>query len=110
MCCAWVLSRSVKSDSLQSLASPSDPMDCSPPGSSVHGDSPGNNTGVGCHALLTGLPNPGIEARCPTLYVDSLLPELPPKLEWVAYPFFGGTAQSRNQTGVSGIVDEFFTS
>ena len=28
------------------------PMDCSPPGSSVHGDSLGENTGVGCHALL----------------------------------------------------------
>ena len=27
-------------------------MDCSPPGSSVHGDSTGKNTGVGCHALL----------------------------------------------------------
>ena len=26
--------------------------DRSPPGSSVHGDSPGKNTGVGCHALL----------------------------------------------------------
>ena len=31
-----------------------DPMDCSPPGSSVHGDSPGKNTGVVCHALLQG--------------------------------------------------------
>ena len=31
-----------------------DPMDCSLPGSSVHGDSPGNNSGVGCHALLQG--------------------------------------------------------
>ena len=30
------------------------PMDGSPPGSSVHGDSPGKNTGVGCHALLQG--------------------------------------------------------
>ena len=29
-----------------------DPMDCSLPGSFVHGDSPGKNTGVGCHALL----------------------------------------------------------
>ena len=29
-----------------------DPMDCSPLGSSAHGDSPGKNTGVGCHALL----------------------------------------------------------
>ena len=28
-----------------------DPMDCSVPVSSVHGDSPGKNTGVGCHAL-----------------------------------------------------------
>ena len=31
------------------------PMDHSPPGSSVHGDSPGNTTGVGCHALLHGI-------------------------------------------------------
>ena len=31
------------------------PMDCSPPGSSVHGDSPGKNTGVDCHALLQGI-------------------------------------------------------
>ena len=27
-----------------------DPMDCSPPGSFVHEDSPGKNTAVGCHA------------------------------------------------------------
>ena len=31
------------------------PVDCSPPGSSVHGDSPGKNTGVGRHALLQGI-------------------------------------------------------
>ena len=30
----------------------SDPMDCSLPGSSVHGNSPGKNTGVGSHFLL----------------------------------------------------------
>ena len=29
-----------------------DPLDCSPPGSSVHGDSPSKNIGVGCHSLL----------------------------------------------------------
>ena len=29
-----------------------DPMDCSLPGSSVPGESPGKNTGVGCHCLL----------------------------------------------------------
>ena len=32
-----------------------DPLGCSPPGSSVHGDSPGKNTGVVCHALLQGI-------------------------------------------------------
>ena len=30
-------------------------MDCSLPGSSVHGDSPGKNNGVSCHALLQGI-------------------------------------------------------
>ena len=40
-------------------------MDCSPPGFSVHGDSPGNNTGFGCHALLqVDLSNPGIGISC----------------------------------------------
>ena len=32
--------------SLQSHLTHYDPMDCSPPGSSVHGDSPGKNIGV----------------------------------------------------------------
>ena len=41
------------------------PMNCSPPGSSVHGDSPGKNTGVGCYAFLqeifpTQRSNPGL--------------------------------------------------
>ena len=31
------------------------PMDYSPPGSSVHGDSPGKNTKVGGHVLLQGI-------------------------------------------------------
>ena len=31
------------------------PMDSSPPGFSVHGDSPGKNTGVGCCFLLQGI-------------------------------------------------------
>ena len=30
------------------------PMDCISPGSSVHGISPGKNTGVGCHSFLWG--------------------------------------------------------
>ena len=32
-----------------------DPMDHSPPGSSVHGDSPGKNPGMGCNTLLQGI-------------------------------------------------------
>ena len=28
-------------------------MDCSPPGSSVRGDSPGKNSGVGCHFVIS---------------------------------------------------------
>ena len=41
-----------------------DPMDCSPSGSSVHGDSPGKNTGVGCHAPLQGIfPTEGLNPR-----------------------------------------------
>ena len=41
--------------SLQLCPTLFDPMDCSPPGSSIHGNSPGKNTGVGCHALLQGI-------------------------------------------------------
>ena len=39
----------------QSVMSDCDPMDHSPPGTSVHRDSLGENTGVGCHALLQGI-------------------------------------------------------
>ena len=39
----------------QSCLTLCDPMDCTPPDSSVHGDSLGKNTGVGCHALLQGI-------------------------------------------------------
>ena len=39
----------------QSCPTLCNPMDCSPPGSSIHQDSPGKNTGVGYHALLQGI-------------------------------------------------------
>ena len=45
-----------------------DPMDCSLPGSSVHGIFPGKNTGVGCYILLQGnLPRSRIEPASPAL-------------------------------------------
>ena len=52
----------------QSCLTLCNPMDSSPPDPSVHGDSPGKNTGVGCYALLLeffptqGL-NPGLHCR-----------------------------------------------
>ena len=41
--------------SLQSCPTLCNPVDHSPPGSSVHGDSPGKNAGMGCHAILPGI-------------------------------------------------------
>ena len=56
----------------QSCPTLCNPGDCSPPGSSVHGDSPGKSTGAGCHALLQGnLRNPWTEPRFPALQADS---------------------------------------
>ena len=65
----------------QSCLTLCDPMDCSPPGSSVHGDSPGKNTGAGCHILLQEIyatqgSNPHLPVS-PALQVDSL-PTKPP--------------------------------
>ena len=41
-----------ESEDAQSCPTLSDPTDCSPPDSSVHGIFPGKSTGVGCHCLL----------------------------------------------------------
>ena len=38
-----------------SVISDCDALDCGPPGSSVHGDSPGKSTGVDHHALFQGI-------------------------------------------------------
>jgi len=48
-------------------------MNYSPPGSSVHGDSSGKNTGEGCHFLLQGIfptqgSNPGLPHYRQILY------------------------------------------
>ena len=50
-----------------------DPVDCRPPGSSVCGDSPGKNNGVGCHALLQGMFPTQLGPVAPALQMDSLL-------------------------------------
>ena len=88
----------------QSCLTLCDPMDCSPSGSSFHGDSPGKNTGLGCHPLLQrifttqGL-NPGLQYYRWILYHLSHQGN-PRILEWVAYPFSRGSSQPRNQTRV----------
>ena len=62
----------------QSFVTLCDPMDCSPPDSAVHRDSPDKNTRVDCRALLQGnLPNSGIEPRSTSLQVNSS-PSEPP--------------------------------
>ena len=45
----------VRTKSLQSCLTLCDLTDSSPPGSSIHWDSPGKTSGVGCHALLQGI-------------------------------------------------------
>ena len=98
----------------QSCLTLCDPMDCSPPGSSVHWDSPGKNTGVGCHALLQGIfPTQGLNLGLPhcrwILYRLSHQgsPRIP---EWVAYPFSRRSSRPRNQIRVFCIAGRFFTS
>ena len=56
------------------------PMDCSPPGCSVHGDFPDKNTGVGCHALLQGIfPTQGSNQHlCLLHWQAGSLPLVPP--------------------------------
>ena len=49
------LARCMHAKSLQSYQTLCNTMDCTPRGSSVHGDSPGKNTGVGCLSLLQGI-------------------------------------------------------
>ena len=50
----------------QSCLTLCNPMDCSLPGSSEHGDSSGKNTGVGCRSFLQGS-NPGLP-HCRWIY------------------------------------------
>ena len=90
-----------------------DPLDCSLPGSSVHGDSPGKNTGVGYHALLQGLfPSQGSNPCLPhcrwILYLSHKRSAW--ILEWVAYHFSRGSTLPRNWTRVSCNADRFFSS
>ena len=88
--CAYTLQRALPrgwTDQLSHSPGPApgcptlcNPMDCSPAGPSVLGDSPNRNTGVGCHALLQGIfPTQGLNPGSPALEANSLPFELPGK-------------------------------
>ena len=82
----------------QSCLTLCDPMDCSCHATVGHGDgdSPGQNTGVGCHALLRGiLPTQGSNLgipHCRQILYHLIHQESPRILEWVAYPVSRGSS------------------
>ena len=97
----------------QSCLTLCDPMDCTPPGSSVHGASPVKSTRVDCHALLQSIfPTQGLNSgllRCRRILYQLCHQESPRILEWAAYPLSCQSSQPRNRTGVSYITCGFFT-
>ena len=98
----------------QSCPTLCNPIYCSPPHSSVHRDSPGKNTGVGCHVLLQGIfltqgSNPGLP-HCRQILYHLIYQWSPRILEWVAYPFSSRSSCPGNWTGVSCIAGGFFIS
>ena len=98
----------------QSCSTICNPMDCTLSGSSVHRDSPGNNTGMCGHALLQGIfptwgSNPG-RLHCRQILYHLSHQGSPRILAWVAYPFSRGSSLPRNWTGVSCIAGRFFIS
>ena len=81
--CYAVLSCSVVSDS---LGRQGHARDCRLPASTIHGDSPGQNTGVGCHALLQGIfLTQGSNSRLPHWgqIIYNLNHQRSPLLEWL---------------------------
>ena len=98
---------------VQSCLNLCDPMYYSPPGSSIHRDSPGKYTGVGCHTALQGIfpiqgSNPDLP-HCKQILYHLSHQGSPRILEWVAYPFSRGSFQPRNEFVVSCITGGFFT-
>ena len=87
-CCA-VLSHSVMSHSWTAIW-----WTVACQGSSVHGDSPGKNTGVGCHAPLQGIfPTQGsnqVSHISDRFFTISATRENQEQWKWVAYPFSRG--------------------
>ena len=110
---SWPLGWSLNSFSIQSLnicvvlclvaqlcLTLCDPMGCRLSGPSIHRDSSGKNTGVGCHALLQGIfpvdgSNSGL-LHCRQTLCGLSHQERPRILEWVVYPFCMGSTWPRS--------------
>ena len=86
-----------------------DPVDGSPPGSSVHGDSPDKNTGVRCHVLLLGI-FPTQVLRITGGFFIIWATSKAQEYWWIAYLFSRGPSQPRNRIKVSFIEGRFLTS
>ena len=91
-----------------------DLMDCSLQGSSVHENSPGKNTGVGCHAFLQGIfliqgSNPGLP-HCRWILFHLSHQGSPRILECVAYPFSMGIFLTQESNRGLLHCGRFFTS
>ena len=104
---AYLFKKKVKVKVAQLCPNLCDPIDYSP------WDSSGQNTGVGCHALLQGIfptqgSNPGLP-HCRQIIYQLSHHGGPRILEWVAYPFSSSFSQPRNQTKVSCITGGIFT-
>ena len=72
----------MRANSLLSCPTLCNPNNCSPSSSSVHGDSPGKNTGVGCHVFLQEIfPTQGSNAHLLHLlhWQVGSLPVVPPE-------------------------------
>ena len=78
-------------------------MDYSLPGSYVHDDSPGKNTGVGCHTLLQRIfPTQGLNLGLPHFrhFLDHLSHQGGPRiLEWASIPSAGDVPDPGTEPG-----------
>ena len=108
---SWV--GSMHANSLHLCPTLCDPMDYSLPGFSVHRDSQGKNTGMGCHALLQGIfqtqgSNPSL--LCLLHWQSASLPLAPPgkPLTTTSFPLvnFQADHMSRRTSNYSQTVRE----
>ena len=86
---------------IQSCPTVCDPVACGPQGFSIHGDSPGKNTGVGCHALLQGIfptqgLNPGL-THCRWVLLECLLVPFTFSLALLSQPHISHASPQEDQ-------------